>query len=164
VSSAANTVFTIGHSSRSFAEILAILKAWQVQIVLDIRSRPHINFFPEFSRRRMKMRLVNEEIVYVFMGDLLGHAPKGDFRTCLGDIDFMKMETSPEFQKGISWILEEQRHSRICLFCGEADPYVCHRHHLVAQHLLTRGVRVRHILPTGRIEEAQPDLFHRPMA
>lgn len=156
-------VLTIGHSNRPFSEILALLKTYGVQILLDIRSRDYSNLVPDFSRQRMKMRLIADGIVYIFMGDLLGEEPKGGhFRTRLETLDLIKVETSEPFDKGLSWILEESRHSRICLFCGEADPFVCHRHHLVGQCLVSRGLRVRHILHTGQLEDLQPDLFHRP--
>ena len=44
--------------------------------------------------------------------------------------------------------------------CGEADPGRCHRQTLIAQVLLAKGVEVLHILPSGELESACPDLFH----
>ena len=155
-------VFTIGHSNASFESMLALLKAYKVDILLDIRGRPHMNVYPEFSRRRMKMRLAKDEIVYIFMGDLLGpRPPKGELVTCLGAVDYLKVEASARFQKGLAWLLEESRNATLCLFCGEADPLTCHRHHLVGQNLIARGLRVRHIRLDGGVEEADADLFHR---
>jgi uncharacterized protein (DUF488 family) len=157
-------VYTLGHSNHPFDGVLELLKGYKIDVLLDIRSRPHMNIYPEFSRRRMKMRLAREGIIYIFMGDLLGPTPKSpELTTCLGAIDYLKVEDSPAFQKGLSWLLEESRNARVCLFCGEADPFVCHRHHLVGQNLLSRGVRVKHIRLTGQVEEAEPDLFHRAL-
>lgn len=157
-------VFTIGHSHQPFESVLALLKAYGVELLLDIRSRPYANLFPDFSRRRLKMRLAKEEIVYIFMGDLLGpRPPAGELRSCLGDVDYLKVEESPAFQKGLSWVLEESRNATLCLFCGEGDPSSCHRHHLVGQNLIARGLRVRHIRLDGSAEDADPDLFHREL-
>jgi uncharacterized protein (DUF488 family) len=157
-------VYTIGHSTHAFADVMALLAGYRIEILADIRSRPYMNFFPEFNRRRMKMRLAAAGIIYVFMGDLLGELPRGDrsYRCSLGGVDLVRVEASATFQKGLAWLLEESRHSRICLFCGEADPLDCHRHHLVGQALVARGLQVHHILADGRTETAQPDLFHQP--
>src|SRR5690606_35564929 len=79
------------------------------------------------------------------MGDLLGpRPPRGVLRSCLGSVDVLKVESSPRFQKGLAWLLEESRNARLCLFCGEADPLTCHRHSLVGQNLLARGIKVGH--------------------
>lgn len=165
MSTCGNTeVFTIGHSNTTFESLLSLLKAYRIDVLLDIRSRPHMNVYPDFSRRKMKMRLAQHEIVYIFMGDLLGpKPPPGELRSCFGSVDVLKMESSPRFQKGLAWLLEESRNARLCLFCGEADPLTCHRHTLVGQNLLARGIKVRHIKQDGSAEDADPDLFHRAL-
>ncbi|MBI4865047.1 MAG: DUF488 domain-containing protein [Candidatus Riflebacteria bacterium] len=156
------TVLTLGHSNRSFQEVLSLLTTFGVEILLDVRSRPHMNFYPDFSRRRMKMRLAAAGVIYIFMGDLLAEAPRqGDYRTRLGTVDSIRVELSDPFSRGLAWILEECRHSRLCLFCAEAEPAGCHRHYLIGQNLLARGVRILHILGSGQVEEAQADLYHR---
>jgi uncharacterized protein (DUF488 family) len=38
--------------------------------------------------------------------------------------------------------------------CSEEDPARCHRHHLIAQSLLTQGVVVQHIRRGGTLEPA----------
>ena len=88
---------------------------------------------------------------------------KGELRSCLGAVDYLKVEESATFQKGLAWVLEESRNATLCLFCGEADPLTCHRHHLVGQNLIARGIRVRHIHLDGSADDADPDLFHRAL-
>jgi uncharacterized protein (DUF488 family) len=41
--------------------------------------------------------------------------------------------------------------------CSEEDPKKCHRHNLIAQTLMERGVTVWHIRGDGRLEEARPN-------
>lgn len=158
----ANEVLTIGHSTRSLPEVLECLVANRVTTLVDVRSTAHNSFFAQFSRDRMKMALLDRGIVYTYLGDRLGRQPGGDTVKNRPTLDRLQMERSTGFQEGIDWICIEARNRRPCLFCGEADPTPCHRSYLVAQNLLLRGVRVFHIMPDGRLEEAQPDLFHLP--
>ena len=154
-------VFTIGHSRCAFADILALLKTFRIQMLVDIRARSHVSFFPEFSKKNIKMTLVQSGIVYVFLGDSLGLAkdPRGRNKR---NFDRIQLESTAEFKEGIEWVMDQARYARICLFAGEADPFICHRHYLVGQNLLARGARVNHILLDGTLVQAGPDLFHRP--
>lgn len=153
-----NEVFTVGHSTCSFEEILALLKGYGVQMLVDIRSRPHISFFPEFSKQKMKMKLIQQGIVYVFLGDSLGIGCRGAMK----ESDPAKVETTGKFIEAVQWVLDQAKYTKICLFCGERDPYQCHRHYLVGQNLMSAGLKVKHILLDGTVEEASPDLFHFP--
>ncbi len=42
----------------------------------------------------------------------------------------------------------------IGIVCAEEDPTRCHRHWLIAQTLLDRGIEVSHIRDDGKLEEA----------
>ncbi len=41
-----NTIWTIGHSTRSLAEFIALLNSFHIELVADIRSFPGSRKFP----------------------------------------------------------------------------------------------------------------------
>jgi hypothetical protein len=43
------TLFTIGHSTRSLEELLALLTAWDVDVLADVRSVPRSRRNPQFN-------------------------------------------------------------------------------------------------------------------
>jgi uncharacterized protein (DUF488 family) len=47
------TVFTIGHSTRTLAEFIAILRAHGVRRVVDVRSIPRSRHNPQFNRETL---------------------------------------------------------------------------------------------------------------
>ena len=71
----ANTVFTIGHSNHTWAELAALLKLHGIQVLVDTRSNP-VSKYADFANTRALPRLLAEEgITYKFMGDSLGGKP-----------------------------------------------------------------------------------------
>lgn len=158
-----NTIYTIGHSNCRFEDILNLLKAYGIQMLVDIRARSSGGFFPEFRKRTMKMKLANQGVVYVFLGEALSENPNQEgFKTSDGELDYVRWENCETFKKAVRWLIDQSRYSRICLFSGPRDPYLSHRHYLVGQNLLAHGLAVSHILLDGSLEKASPDLFHRP--
>ncbi len=154
-------VLTIGHSTHTLDAFLKILKKGGAELHVDIRARPWNPFIPSFSKEEMKMDLYHGGIIYFFMGHLLGLRPVDEqYIGKDGTVDYGRYERSPSFQKGIQWIIERSRESQVCLMAGLAEPWNCHRHWLVGQSLLAKGVSVIHLLEDGAKEVAAPDLFH----
>ncbi len=50
-----SAIYTIGYGSRSMEDFLAALDAQQIAFVIDIRSRPHSSYKPEFSKGKPEM-------------------------------------------------------------------------------------------------------------
>ena len=44
-----NTIFTIGHSTRTLAEFMSLLEEVQVDLVVDVRSIPRSRTNPQFN-------------------------------------------------------------------------------------------------------------------
>jgi uncharacterized protein (DUF488 family) len=63
----------------------------------------------------------------------------------------------PWYQQGIDQLIERANGQRVALMCSEEDPLHCHRHNLIAQTLLERGITVWHIRGDGRLEQARPN-------
>ena len=64
------------------------------------------------------------------------------------------------FQEGLERVVQGMTTHRVALMCAEKDPLTCHRTILVCRHLVTRGVRVQHILEGGQIE-SHDEALHR---
>ena len=147
-------VMTIGYGSEAFESLLRRLKDVGINWVVDVRSRPHSKYRPEYSSAVLADKLRRDGIGYLFMGDQLGGRP--DDPTCydhLGHVRYDFIASKPAFVESLSRIETGTRHGyRIALLCSEARPEVCHRTKLIAENLRQRGVvAVRHIDPDGTI-------------
>jgi Protein of unknown function, DUF488 len=66
------TVFTIGHSTRSYGEFLEILRAHGIKRVVDVRSIPRSRHNPQFNREVLSKKLRSARIGYVHLRKLGG--------------------------------------------------------------------------------------------
>jgi len=83
-------LFTIGHSTRSWKQFVAILGAWKIQQVVDVRTIPRSRAFPWFSKERMPKPLRKAGISYVHLSALGGlrHAKKDSLNTAWRNASF----------------------------------------------------------------------------
>ena len=154
-------IFTIGHSHHSLEEFIGLLKNVGIEVLVDIRARPWNPFIDSFSKDKMKMDLLKRGIVYFFMGNRLGLVPLDPaLLNKDNSVNYLKYEQSKDFKEGIQWLLDRAREGQVCLMTGLANPYACHRHWLVGQNLLIKGVSVIHIMDDGTKEVATADLLH----
>lgn len=158
-------IFTVGHSNHGQDDFVALLRRHAIGLVVDVRSAPFSRWAPHFNRRQIAAELTRQGIAYAYAGDRLGGRPddpvcykRGEIPT--GDIDFLKevdypaVARQPWFQEGIARLLDLAAGETVALMCSEEDPARCHRHHLIAQDLLDRGVAVTHIRGDGTVEAA----------
>jgi uncharacterized protein (DUF488 family) len=151
------TIYTIGHSDLTMAELVERLKARQITLVTDVRSYPYSSSADWFNRDRIENSLRKEGIEYLFVGSRLGGLTED------GRFDYIRREKNPAYQEGIKDLLGLAENYRIAVMSSEADYLHSHRHHLIAQTLLKLGVGVVHIDPSGDDAPAQADLFHAVM-
>jgi uncharacterized protein (DUF488 family) len=143
------TVFTIGHSTRPVDEFIALLTAYGVQRLIDVRTIPQSRRNPQFGREQLSAALEQVGIGYTHIPGLGGlRRPRKDstntgwrnasFR---GYADYMQ---TPEFEESLDRCVELAGHERVALMCAESVPWRCHRS-LIADALLARGIEVREI-------------------
>lgn len=141
-------IYTIGHSTRSFDELVHLLAASGVKRLADIRRYPGSRRYPHVSRDALAAELPKRGIDYVHMPELGGRrnpskdsvndALKNDqFR---GYADYMGTQ---EFAEAVERLLSMDGPTAI--MCAEAVPWRCHRN-FVADDLVRRGVEVVHIV------------------
>src|SRR3954451_8812961 len=69
---ALNTIWTIGHSSRTLHEFVGLLKAFDIQLVADIRSFPGSRRYPHFNKEALTVSLPENDIRYIHILQLGG--------------------------------------------------------------------------------------------
>lgn len=157
-------LYTIGHSTRSFAELLALLEANQITHLIDVRTIPKSRRFPWFNKNELSRALKKEQIDYTHVPQLGGlrHTRKDSInqgwrnKSFRGFADYMQ---TPEFYTGLQ-ILKQLTKGRahIAIMCAEAVPWRCHRS-LVADALIIRGVKVLHIISSSAPQEHELTAF-----
>jgi uncharacterized protein (DUF488 family) len=155
-------IFTIGHSTRSAAEFLALLKAHGISGVADVRTIPRSRRHPHFSSEPLSALLSDHGIDYVHLPGLGGlrkprpDSPNGGWKNegFRGYADHMP---SAAFAQALDALLSFGSGRRAAVMCAEAKWWQCHRQ-LIADALAARSVDVRHILSkdTPRPHELTP--------
>ena len=169
-------LYTIGHSTHTLDRFIELLYIHEITAVCDVRSYPYSKFNPQFNRETLQTELKRHGVVYVFLGKELG--PRSDDPACYvkGKVDYNRLSQAGLFQEGLGRVRQGMKSYRIALMCAEKDPVMCHRTILVCRRLRAEGMRVRHILDDGSIEEndqaikrlmellklPERDLFHSP--
>jgi uncharacterized protein (DUF488 family) len=150
-------IHTVGHSDHTAAAFVDLLRDHGITLVVDVRSQPYSRWAPQFNRETLARDLEDARIAYRFMGDALGGRPTDPALYDPGQEtpDYQRVEQTPAYQAGIDQLLELARAQRVAVMCGEGDHRRCHRHLLIAQTLLGRGVRVCHIQPDGGTVEGE---------
>ena len=54
------SIYTIGHSNRSWEDFIALLEKFAIRTVADIRSLPGSKKFPHFDRENMEKALFDQ--------------------------------------------------------------------------------------------------------
>ena len=163
-------LFTIGYGSRSLEDFIAILKARQIEYVIDVRSSPYSKFKPEFSKEMLERFLQRAGIRFLFMGETLGGQPRDPECQTDGKVDYDKVRAQAFFQRGIERLKNAfGQQLSAALVCSEGRPEQCHRSKLIGEALAAVGVPVCHIDEDGslltqtqvidRLTKGQMDLF-----
>ena len=146
-------VFTIGHSNHSPEYFIKLLRAHEVNEVVDIRSAPYSGYASHFNHDFLKNALEKERIDYLFMGDELGGRPADP--SCYdgdGRVMYDRVAETNGFKEGLNQVIRGADERRIALMCSEKEPLECHRTLLVAYNLTQWGIAVQNILADGELE------------
>jgi uncharacterized protein (DUF488 family) len=149
-------VWTIGHGTRSGAELRATLQESGVETLVDVRRFPGSRRNPQFNQAALSAELGSVGIAYVHSPDLGGRRSgvAGEDRfDCLRVAAFRSYAawmSSPEWQAGLAAALDRKNP---CFMCAETLPWRCHRR-LIADLLAARGVEVTHLIgPGARVDQ-----------
>ena len=155
-------VFTVGHSTRPYAEFVALLQQHGVQCVVDVRKLAGSRRQPQYNADTLAQALAADGIGYVHMAALGGRrgrtlapgalSPNG-YWTNDSFRRYADYALSDAFAAGLKALQERSRTQRCALMCAEAVWWRCHRR-IIADYLLLQGRTVCHILAANRTEPA----------
>jgi uncharacterized protein (DUF488 family) len=152
-SNMSNELFTIGYASFSIGDFIGILKKYDINALVDVRSAPYSKFKPEFKKDSLNKFLTGYNITYIFLGKLVGARVEDSACYTDGKLNYNLLKDSAAFQAGINRILNGTKDFRVALMCAEKDPVNCHRTFLVCRTLRSYPVRILHILDNGSLEK-----------
>lgn len=145
--------YTIGHSNHSMEKFVELIRTFDVDLIVDVRSSPFSAYSPQFNRDLIEHRLSEQGISYEYLGDSLG-ARHSD--SCVlfpdGKVNFSIVRTKKEFILGLQKIVNLIRKGfNPAIMCSEKDPYDCHRFVLISHALELKGLDIEHILDDGSL-------------
>jgi uncharacterized protein (DUF488 family) len=143
------TVWTIGHSTRTFDAFVTALRAYAIELVVDIRRFPGSRRLPQFGGDALRTALDARGIAYEWLPSLGGRrAPHpGSHNTgwrhpaFRGYADHMESEA---FAEGLFALAMLAGGARTAIMCAEMLWWQCHRR-LVADVLTALAFEVVHI-------------------
>jgi uncharacterized protein (DUF488 family) len=164
-------IYTIGHSTRTLVDFVALL--WQVDVTLlvDVRSIPRSRTTPQFNGDTLADALAPDGIRYRHLPALGGrrHHRKGappSLNTQWRVAAFRNYADYAEtdgFRAGLDALCALAREDRCAIMCAEALWWRCHRR-IITDYLLAAGTRVEHIMGRGDVVPATLTPGARAMA
>lgn len=152
-----HTIYTIGHSTRSIVEFLDMLHSFDIKLLVDIRSLPGSNKFPQFNKESLKASLEEVGIEYIHMTDLGGRRKmKKDSKNTRwnntsfrGYADYMETES---FELAVEKLEQLALKQSTTMMCSEAVWWRCHRS-MISDYLKAKDWTVLHIMGLGKVQE-----------
>jgi uncharacterized protein (DUF488 family) len=146
-------LFTIGHSNIEWPTFAQTLRCFAIDLLVDVRSRPHSSRFPQFSQPEFEEAIRASGIGYLFLGEELGGRPEDP--KAYGEngvVNYALRRRAHDFQRGIDRVQAETQQHTLALLCAEEDPLICHRFLMVCPELVARGIEPHHIRKGGVLE------------
>jgi len=148
-----NTVWTVGHSTRESDEFLAVLHAFGIELVADVRRFPGSRRHPQFETSALAECLAAEGIAYRWFPSLGGRRRSNAASRNVGWRHpafraYADHVASEEFASGLFEL--SMLASGLCtaVMCAEILWWRCHRR-LIADVLVALGITVVHIQAEG---------------
>lgn len=170
-------VCTVGHSNRTLPDFVELLRAAEVQLVVDIRTVPRSRHNPQFNEDVLGDSLGAYGVDHVRIAELGGL--RGKSKTVAPEVNafwtnssfhnYADYALSAPFRSGLDRLLALADERRSAIMCAEAVWWRCHRR-IVADYLLHERREVLHLMGEHRIEPARlteaavpaPDGLHYP--
>jgi 3-methyladenine DNA glycosylase/8-oxoguanine DNA glycosylase len=147
-------IYTLGHSTRTLEELVALLRAFDISVLVDIRTIPRSRHNPQFNAETLSRTLPPRGLRYVGLPRLGGlrrtskESPNTAWRNASfrGFADYMLTD---DFEHGLTELRALTAQGAVALMCAEAVPWRCHRS-LIADALTARGAQVQEIIGSAR--------------
>lgn len=154
--------YTIGHSTRSVAELAALLREAGADLLVDVCTVPRSRTNPQFNADVLPGALATYGIGHRHLrklGGLRGRqaGEKPSPNTYWENASFRNYAdyaATAEFRAGLAQLCALGGTNTCAIMCAEAVWWRCHRR-IIADYLLAAGKPVFHIMGPGKIEPAQ---------
>ncbi len=144
-----NTLYTIGHSTRTIEEFIQILQSYKIQTVVDVRTIAASRHNPQYNEGELSRSLSRKGIGYIRFKGLGGlrHTTEASINTAWQNASFRGyadyMQTA-QFTENIEQLIKSAKAKQTAIMCAEAVPWRCHRS-LIGDALLIRNIAVMDI-------------------
>jgi uncharacterized protein (DUF488 family) len=146
-------LYTIGHSNHTLEAFLRLVEQHEIELLIDVRSRPYSRYYPHFNLKRIEKALDEIGVRYLFLGKELGGLPDNDEYYDEDDhVLYYRIAESAPFLEGVARVETSMEGARSAILCAEENPVTCHRRLLVGRVLVGKGIGLRHIRGDGRIQ------------
>lgn len=140
-------IYTIGYQGKSIDELIKILRKYNINHLVDVRSLPRSRL-NDFNKEELKESLFYKSIYYKHKPELGG----------LIDIDYKEKMKTKEWKIAYNELEELAEEGKTVIMCMEKDPMKCHRR-FIAEKLEEDGFEVIHIGKSGSWKEKRLDDF-----
>jgi uncharacterized protein (DUF488 family) len=154
------TVFTVGHSTRTIADFIALLRSAAVERAIDVRAIARSRTNPQFNTEALRASLAAAGMDYVHLpalGGRRGRSGSGPSPNALwrnaAFRNYADYAAGAEFRAGLAELKALAERNCCAIMCAEALWWRCHRR-IIADYLLAEGIAVAHIMGPGRIDPA----------
>ncbi|MDQ3876928.1 MAG: DUF488 domain-containing protein [Actinomycetota bacterium] len=163
-------IFTIGHGTKTLAELVAILRAAGVKLVVDVRRFPGSRRHPHFGKESLEASLPPCDIGYEWWGEGLGgrrsrnkdspaRHPAWRVAAFQAYADYMDTD---DFRRALERLeVTATDRGPVAIMCSETLWWKCHRR-LISDSLALRGARVVHLLGEGKRQDHVVNPSARP--
>lgn len=134
-------IYSIGHSTRKLEELIAVLKHYRIERLVDIRHFPASRHNPQFNKDQLESALPAAGIEYHWLEKLGGYRAGG----------YLAYMQSAEFAAGLAELEQFARQRATAFMCAEIKWFQCHRRR-VSDVLAERGWQVIHIFTEKRAD------------
>ncbi|MBS0478675.1 MAG: DUF488 domain-containing protein [Proteobacteria bacterium] len=155
-------LFTIGHSTRTIAEFVDLLRAGNVALVVDIRTVPRSRTNPQYNLDVLPGELAPYQIGHLRIAELGGlRGRQSDvppdinaYWTNQSFHNYADYALSAGFRSGMAQLLDVAEERRTAIMCSEAVWWRCHRR-LVADYLIRANRAVYHLMGKDAVQPAK---------
>jgi uncharacterized protein (DUF488 family) len=147
-------IYTLGHSTLELEKFLELLRHFEIEQLVDVRTIPRSRHNPQFEKSKLSPFLRIRGIKYLHLEDLGGlrrHNKESSLNAGWRNVSFRGfadyMQT-PQFTVALNRLIQIAQARRTVIMCAEALPWRCHRS-LIADALVVRGIQVMDIFSKG---------------
>jgi uncharacterized protein (DUF488 family) len=143
------TIYTIGYTGFYIDNFINILKSKQINVVIDVRSSPYSERYPDYNKNILEAKLKENGIFYRnYVSEFGARQENVKFYTDGRCLNFELFAQSEQFLSGVEKIKNSiAKGYKIVLLCAEKEPIQCHRTILVSRAFSDLGYNIIHLMP-----------------